>query len=73
MTYDIRKLKLDDIDSQERKMGFGSVWTIHQSIAGFLPHSNIQLISDGCGLTISITVILDVNHATTIHLNLGGH
>ena len=54
MTYDIEKLKLDGIDSQERKMGFGSVWTIHQSIAGFLPPSNIQLISDGCGLTISL-------------------
>ena len=72
MTYDIKRLKLDGIDSQERKMGFGSKWTIHQSSAGFPPKQH-PIDFRWVWTHNIITVILDVYHATTIHLNLGGH
>ena len=73
MTYDIKKLKLDGIDSEERKMGFGSIWTIHQNIASFFAPQQHPIDFRWVWTHNFITVTLDVYHATTIHLNLGGH
>ena len=69
----MKKLKLDGIVSQERKMGFGSVCTIHQSIAGFFVPEQHQIDFRWVWTHNIITVIPDVHHATTIVLNLGGH
>ena len=68
-----RTLKLDGVVSPERKMGFGSVWTIHQNIAGFFAPQQHQIEFRWVWTHNVVTVILDVYHATTIVLNLGGH
>ena len=54
-------------------MGFGSVCTIHQTIAGFFAPEQHQIDFRWVWTHNIITVIPDVYHATTIVLNLGGH